>query len=484
MDGFLMEHASRGQRAFAGCLAIVILAALILAAPQATAMLPAVAPFLPMCGLTVFTTAAIVAYLLSAQFRVSRLPVFGWLAGAYAFTAMTVAMQLLTFPGLFAPTGLFGAHPTTSGWIWVFWHAGFPTLVVIAMLSQRLYLSNFTPKLVTQLLPVGQRLWLYVGLPWVVGVLLCLTALTVRLPPALLPATAPGDFSGGGTGIVLLVLNLMALGVVLGVGRLRTVLDLWVALAVLACVTDTVLSLMSTVRFSLGWYLARFFSMSAPGLLVCVLVWEVTRLYRELTRAHLRLIEYSNRDALTGIYNRRYFNDRFPGDFEQARRAGHPLSLLMVDVDHFKRYNDEHGHPVGDECLEHVALALMRSTHRPTDLVARYGGEEFVIVLPETNGKGAHFVATRVTETVRALAIPGAGPQGVVTVSVGCATHVPQQGDARDTPERLIALADEALYAAKRLGRDRVYVATGASVGNVCEGDGAAADVPRVNLNI
>ncbi|VVE06140.1 diguanylate cyclase [Pandoraea capi] len=130
----------------------------------------------------------------------------------------------------------------------------------------------------TQLLPVGQRLWLYLGLSWVVGVLLCLTALTVRLPPALSPATAPGDFSGGGTGIVLLVLNLVAI------------------------------------------------------------------------------------------------NDRFPGDFEQARRAGHPLSLLMVDVDHFKRYNDEHGHPVGDECLEHVALALMRSTHRPTDLVARYGG--------------------------------------------------------------------------------------------------------------
>ncbi|MGC7556630.1 MASE4 domain-containing protein, partial [Pandoraea pneumonica] len=82
----------------------------------------------------------------------------------------------------------------------------------------------------------------------------------------------------GGVGIVLLVLNLVALGAVLGIGRLRTVLDLWVALAVLACVTDTVLSLMSTVRFSLGWYLARFFSMSAPGLLVCVLVWEVTRL--------------------------------------------------------------------------------------------------------------------------------------------------------------------------------------------------------------
>ncbi|AJP57042.1 hypothetical protein UC34_08580 [Pandoraea vervacti] len=481
MDGFLMEHASRGQRTFAGCLAMVILAALILAAPQATARLPAIAPFLPMCGLTVFTTAAIASYLLCAQFQVSRLPVFGWLAGAYGFTALTVAMQLLTFPGLFAPTGLFGAHPSTSGWIWVCWHAGFPALVLMAMISRRL----FTPQSVTQLPSASRGIWLYLGAPLIVGVLLCLVALTVALPPALSPATAPGDFSAGGAGIVLLVVNLVALGAVLGIGRLRTVLDLWVTLAILACVTDTVLSLMSTVRFSLGWYLARFFSMSAPGLLVCVLVWEVTRLYRELTRAHLRLIEYSNRDALTGIYNRRYFNDRFPGDFEQARRSGRPLSLLMVDVDHFKRYNDQYGHPVGDECLEHVALALMRATHRPTDLVARYGGEEFVIVLPDTNERGAEFVATRVTDSVRALAKPGPGPQGWVTVSVGCATHIPQQGDVRDTHERLIALADEALYAAKRLGRDRVHVAT-IGLPEAKEGEqacGAAPEVPRANLS-
>ncbi|VVD95081.1 sensor domain-containing diguanylate cyclase [Pandoraea terrigena] len=478
MDTFLMERATPGQRAFAGCLAMVILAALVLTAPHATTALPAVAAFLPMCGLTVFSTATIASFLLAVQFTVSRLPVFGLLAGAYAFTALTVAMQLLTFPGLFAPQGLFGALPTTSAWIWVFWHAGFPTLVLIAMLVRR----RFTPQSVTQLPPSGRAMWLFVGLPLVVGGLLCLTALAVPLPPALAPASAPGDFSASGAGIVLLVLNLVALGAVLAIGRLRAVLDVWVALAVLACVTDTVLSLMSTVRFSLGWYLARLFSMSAPGLLVCVLVWEVTRLYRELARAHLRLIEYSNRDALTGIFNRRYFSERFPRDFDQARRSGHPLSLLMVDVDHFKRYNDAYGHPLGDECLAHVALAIMRATHRPTDLVARYGGEEFVVVLPETDANGAMFVATRVTESVRALAKPGPVQQGYVTVSVGCATHVPQQGAAGDTPQRLIALADDALYTAKRLGRDRVHVSEGMPISGG-EQPGALAQAPRENLS-
>ncbi len=281
MDAFLMERATPGQRAFAGCLAIVILAALILAAPQASAALPAVAAFLPMCGLTVFTTATIASFLLAAQFRVSRLPVFGLLSGAYAFTALTVAMQLLTFPGLFAPHGLLGALPTTSGWIWVIWHAGFPTLVLIAMMERR----RFTPQSVTQLPPADRAMWLFIGLPIGVGVLLCLTVLAVPLPPALSPASVPGELSVGGTGIVLLLLNLVALSAVLAIGRLRTVLDVWVALAILACVTDTVLSLISTVRFTLGWYLARLFSMSAPGLLVCVLVWEITRLYRELSRA-------------------------------------------------------------------------------------------------------------------------------------------------------------------------------------------------------
>ncbi len=478
MDAFLMERASPGQQVFACCLAIVILAALISTAPRATAAFPAVAAFLPMCGLAVFTTATIASFLLAAQFRVSRLPVLGLLAGAYAFMALTVAMQLLTLPGLFAPQGLLGALPTTSGWIWVFWHVGFPALVLIAMTVRR----RLTPQSVTDLAPTGRAMWLFVGLPLVMGVLLCLTALAVPLPPALSPASAPGDFSSGGAGIVLLFVNLVALCAVLVIGRLHTVLDVWVALAVLACVTDTVLSLMSTVRFSLGWYLARLFSMSAPGLLVCVLVWEVTRLYRELARAHERLIEYSNRDALTGIFNRSYFNDRFPRDFDQARRSGHPLSLLMVDVDHFKRYNDAYGHPLGDECLAHVALAIMRATHRPTDLVARYGGEEFVVVLPETDENGARFVATRVTESVRALAEPDPGPPGYVTVSVGCATYVPQQGGAGDTPARLIALADDALYAAKRLGRDRVHVSEHLPT-NGGERHGALAQAPRENLS-
>ncbi|MGV4395534.1 GGDEF domain-containing protein, partial [Pandoraea pneumonica] len=121
------------------------------------------------------------------------------------------------------------------------------------------------------------------------------------------------------------------------------------------------------------------------------------------------------------------------------------------------------------------------ATHRPTDLVARYGGEEFVIVLPDTEVKGAQFVATRVTESVRALARPGPGPMGYVTVSVGCATHVPAAGDASDTPERLIALADEALYAAKRLGRDRIHVAV--RIDGYAGKPSEAIDAPRGNLS-
>lgn len=452
MDGFLMERTTRGQLTLAGVLVLAMLGAFGLTAPQATVQLRAVAPFMPMCGLTVFTTAGIVAFLLVAQFQLSRLPVIGLLAGAYAFAALTVAMQLLTFPGLFSETGLLGAHPTTAGWIWAFWHGGFPTMVLLAMIARYI----FKPQAIERLPRAGlATLWM-VGLPLAVGVALCVVVVMRQLPPALAPATSPGAFSSSPAALVLLLVNLASLAAVLSIGRLRTVLDLWVAVAVFACLTDTVLSLMSTVRFSVGWYVARLFSMSAPGILLCVLVWEVTRLYRELTRAHLRLIEYSNRDALTGIFNRRYFNERFPRDFEQARRRGEAISLLMVDVDHFKVYNDRYGHPVGDECLAEVARALMRSTQRPNDMSARYGGEEFVIVLPDTDARGALFVASRAREAVLALGRPGAGPTNCVTVSVGCATMVPGPGSMSGT---LVALADEALYTAKRLGRNRVQVA-------------------------
>ncbi|KWK91665.1 hypothetical protein WM22_05895 [Burkholderia ubonensis] len=448
MEGILIQHTTRRQFWFAALSALVILLTLGIAAPHANVALPAVEPFMPMCALTVFTTAGIAAFFLGAQFAVTRQPVLGALGGAYAFTALAVALQLLTFPGVFAPHGLLGALPQSAAWMWIFWHAGFPSFVLLALFAR----ERMARKAISA---QRMRAWTIalIGGPAATAALLCVLALNVPLPPAFRP---PGDAAVlpvNAVALVVWTLNALALAAVLLTGRLRTTLDLWLAIAVLACLTDTTLNLLSTNRFTVGWYVARVFSMFTPGVLVCVLAWEVTMLYQRLFEAHATLMRSSARDGLTGVYNRSHFNDHFHLLFLQARRQGEPLSLLMVDVDHFKAYNDAFGHVKGDACLIAVANALTGVVRRPADLVARYGGEEFAIVLPNTGARGARLVAEEAREAVLRLNLPTRGPAERVSVSVGCATAAP---DEPMMPDALIEAADAALYRAKDAGRNRI----------------------------
>ena len=160
-------------------------------------------------------------------------------------------------------------------------------------------------------------------------------------------------------------------------------------------------------------------------------------------------------DGLSGVYNRRYFDQQLGVEFARAARNDTPLSLIMVDVDHFKLYNDRYGHQAGDDCLRQVALALKSGLRRPADLLARYGGEEFACVLPDTGFEDALAIAQGMERTVRAQKILHASSpvHGVVSVSLGLATRVsPAAGDAA----ALVGLADAQLYQAKQTGRSRV----------------------------
>ena len=159
-------------------------------------------------------------------------------------------------------------------------------------------------------------------------------------------------------------------------------------------------------------------------------------------------------DALTGIANRRRFDDALNTEWRRALREGSRLSLLLIDADHFKRYNDTYGHVRGDSCLKQIAEAALDVVLRPGDLVARYGGEEFAVVLPGTDETGAKAVAEDICQAVRNRQLPHEGnAPGIVTVSVGVATMIPQRGK---TSQDLIEAADQALYRAKGRGRNRV----------------------------
>lgn len=195
-----------------------------------------------------------------------------------------------------------------------------------------------------------------------------------------------------------------------------------------------------------------------------------TQLQLKMASDRLRALVMT--DGLTGVANRRALDEALAREWHRACRTGHPLSLLMLDIDFFKRYNDLYGHLQGDETLKAIAHTVRTIVARPTDLVARYGGEEFLLLLPETDGAGARAVAQQLLDKMETLAIPHAdAPLRHVTVSIGVASvdvashGWPLQEAARRGPSppqpltatELLQMADKALYAAKQAGRARQH---------------------------
>lgn len=173
-----------------------------------------------------------------------------------------------------------------------------------------------------------------------------------------------------------------------------------------------------------------------------------------LAAANRELASLVWKDGLTGLANRRRFDESLKLEWSRAFRDGKPLSVVILDVDHFKIYNDRYGHQLGDRCLVAVSDAIASGLFRPSDLAARYGGEEFAVVLPGANIVSATKVAKRIQENVVSHGIEHSGSSfGIVTVSVGVASVIPH---AEATPDDLLRAADEALYASKHAGRNRV----------------------------
>lgn len=180
---------------------------------------------------------------------------------------------------------------------------------------------------------------------------------------------------------------------------------------------------------------------------------------QELMEANFALQRLTNVDGLTGLSNRRYFDEYVETEWRQAIRVHEPVSVLMIDIDHFKQYNDTYGHLAGDEVLRKVAKAVQNAFRRPRDLTVRMGGEEFVVVLPHTPASQLPMLAQRAVRAVQTLAEPhrSSPVAETVTISVGAACCIP---NADDSSFSLIEAADQALYQAKRDGRNRAAISS------------------------
>jgi diguanylate cyclase (GGDEF)-like protein len=234
-------------------------------------------------------------------------------------------------------------------------------------------------------------------------------------------------------------------------GRNRTnVIDVWMTIVSVSIIVEMYLTVIGVAGFTVGWYAARFIVLVATSAVLAVMLWRASRRYADLIERAEVLEGEAHTDILSGLPNRRRFDEEFARAFGSAIRRSSPIGVAIVDIDHFKNYNDAFGHQAGDVALRRIAGAIAESVERSGDFAARYGGEEFVVILEDTTLAGAAGVGERIRNAVLDAGI-AAPSGGLLSVSVGVAARLPGS-----TGEALLRQADAALYEAKNGGRNRV----------------------------
>nr|WP_301003744.1 sensor domain-containing diguanylate cyclase [Arsukibacterium sp.] len=443
----------------AGVIGAIMLFAALLLHNRLNIVLPEVKPFLPIYATCIILLEGLTGYLLISQFLSNRRWYVGVIAGGYLFLIPLVAIQLMVFPGVFSDSGLLNAGSQSAVWIWVFWHAGFPAIMLLALLTERLAKNKRVPK-------ASAPLWAFnfvaLALLFGIGLALLATWYSQHLP-ALISQNSYQQLLHSPFAIMVWVLNIMALACMAWRCRLGGVMPVWLTLALFASLLDVTLTLFAGNRFSIGWYAARVSSTVSATVLLGVLLWEINTLYLNMRRSNEQLYQLTMLDSLTGVYNRRFLDKQLQLELQLAARKRTSLALMLLDVDYFKAFNDSHGHLMGDHCLNQIAQSIASVLQRPADFVARYGGEEFAIVLPDTSSDGAMQVAEKLRQQLAELAIVSGSKTLNITVSIGVAVSI----DGHHSPDGLLSQADNALYQAKNNGRNRVILAPPAATDNI-----------------
>jgi diguanylate cyclase (GGDEF)-like protein len=435
------------QRWFAASTIAGLILTGVVVTPVADMMLVVIPGFFAMFHVAMFVVNLLLAALLFIKGEIEGRGDTTRLAAAYLYVTLITVAQLASFPGGFMPTALIGT-PQSPIWIWFFWHVGFGLLIIrYAWLASRE--------------PPPRSSWRASVI--VVPALFLLATWISATYAERLPSVASGGhfvISGGAMFMFIPVatVTVVALASVVSL-RATTPERLWLIVGLVASSLEVWLSVRGAARFSLGWYVAKMGSMITSLVVLISLLHEITLLYREAAASNAMLRRLVRLDGLTGLYNRRGFDELLHQEFRRAQRHEQPLGLVMIDVDFFKGYNDRYGHQAGDDCLRQVSDAVKDALWRPSDHAARYGGEEIALLLAATDLRGAVLIAERARAAVAALEIPhGGSPMGIVTISAGVSSLLPLQ--AGDHAADLVEGADHALYQAKKEGRNQVCAGT------------------------
>ncbi|MBD5654826.1 MAG: GGDEF domain-containing protein [Candidatus Eremiobacteraeota bacterium] len=402
---------------------------------------PEVKPLVPLAAGIWSLANLLTAFLLLAQFYVNGRPFFGLLAVAYGITGLLTWPYIATFPGVFHPAFSVG-DGQPSIYFWSIWHAAFPVLIVIGTISdsaQGRIVSRKAIEIATAIFVVAPTV-----------VCAAIAILTYGNRNALPHLIVNGHFQSLYRATFMpsvVALDAIACIILLIPNRL-TPLKVCLALAVFSASIDASLNLTSDAN-SYAWDTSKVVTVFTSSVVLVMMLCDIAGLYHRLARI-------ANTDVLTSLKNRRALEEYVAFVFPKARRMRSRLSILVIDIDHFKNYNSSFGHSGGDECLRGVARAIAGCVTRPLDMVARFGGEEFVVVFPDTPLMGTLSLAERIRSVVEHLEISHAGKAlGPVTVSIGV-------GYAADVgtidQETLFKAADHALYEAKAAGRNRVQL--------------------------
>jgi diguanylate cyclase (GGDEF)-like protein len=447
----LDTQATRLGRIVVGCFAGFLVLVTLLLLPAAPGLGPQLPAALPGSAVALALVELTISYLLFGQALIAGMPVIAALASAYMFAGLGVGLQLLAMPGIVSPDGLLEGGASAAVWVWGFRHSGFAVLVIVyALLLRRNGGRTGSPGTAMVAVACGM-----------IGaiVLAALAAVAAVMLAARHPEFSPPDiylkFTRAGYGSAVWAVGAVALAILLRVSWGRGIAHTWIAVSVLAGFLDVTLTEAGHSGFTLGWGVAQAVSIAAALAVLCALLRESVVLTKRISDLNVELTRVAAVDGLTGVANRRYFDDRYRAEWRRSKREAESVALMMIDIDHFKGFNDHYGHLAGDECIRAVAQAIAAVAKRPGDVVARYGGEEFAVILPRTAIEGAVEVAERIRRIVFERAIPhmASNAAPVVTVSIGVGSIVPQRDDV---PNLLIEAADKALYRAKRSGRNRV----------------------------